>query len=127
LLRDLEHKKEQRQEQTRYQSCLTLCFLGAIRKKRNTSLLLFLQLEALRACGNSEQTDTTDHLTVASCPCICADPGESQELGTSTSHTRFPQKAAAHSDLHHIMQTHIIHIWLCVALGTRTADHGSLL
>lgn len=76
----------QRQEQTHYQSCLTLPFLGAICKKWSTRLLLFLKLEAIHACGNLQQANTADHVMVVSCPCISAEPGESHELGTSTSH-----------------------------------------
>lgn len=59
-------------------------------------------------------------------PCVGAEPGGSQELGTRTSHTCFPHKVEAQTHIT-FAKMHIIQIALYAAFGTGTADHRSLL
>lgn len=88
----------QRQQQTRYQSCLTLSISRATWNKWSTSPLWCLTL-GVSACGNSEQTDTSDHLMAESGPCVGAEPGAGNK---DISHMLFSQGCS--SDPHHIMQ-----------------------
>lgn len=125
-IKNTKRSNTQRQEQTRYQSCLTLPFSRAIWNKWSTSLLWCLKLEA-SACGNSEETDTSDHLMAESGPCASAEPGGSQELGTRTSHTCFLLRRLQLRPTSHYAKMRIIQIAVYAAFGTGTTDYGSLL